>query len=148
MSSYRQILYHIIFRTKNSRKTIVLEHSDELYAYIRGIVKNKGCHLYEINGMQEHIHIILDLHPSIALADLMRDLKASSSMWLKQNPKFPDFTGWAGGYGAFTYAYGDIGRVRKYVQNQRVHHKAKDFLEEYRRLLSEHHITIDERYFP
>ena len=69
MSSYRQILYHLVFRTKDSRKTLVQEHSRELYAYILGFIQNKNCFLYRINGMEEHIHILCDLHPKIALAD-------------------------------------------------------------------------------
>jgi REP element-mobilizing transposase RayT len=102
MSSYRQILYHLIFRTKESRKTLVQEHSRELYAYLMGIIKNKNCFLYRIIGIEDHIHILSDLHPSIALADYMRDIKTSSSIWLKQSTKFPAFEGWADGYAALT----------------------------------------------
>ncbi len=74
MSSYRQILYHIVFRTKESRKVINQEHARELYAYIMGYIKNKQGFLYRINGMEEHIHILCDLHPSLALAGFMRDM--------------------------------------------------------------------------
>jgi len=104
MSSYRQILYHLVFRTKDSEKTLAQEHSKELYAYLTGIIKNKNCFLYRINGMEEHLHILCDLHPSIALADFMRDIKTSSSLWLKQTGKFSKFNGWADGYAALTYA--------------------------------------------
>jgi putative transposase len=84
MSSYRQILYHLVFRTKDSRKTLVQEYSSELYAYLMGFIRNKNCFLYRINGMEDHLHILCDLHPTIALADYMSDIKASSSLWLKQ----------------------------------------------------------------
>jgi putative transposase len=84
MSSYRQILYHLIFRTKDSRKSLNQDHSRELYAYILGFIKNKNCFLYRINGVEDHIHILSDLHPTIALSDLLRDLKTSTSIWLKQ----------------------------------------------------------------
>ena len=67
MSAYRQILYHIVFRTKGSEKTINQDHREDLYKYIWGIVKNKKCVLYRINGIEDHIHILSDLHPSIAL---------------------------------------------------------------------------------
>jgi putative transposase len=77
MSSYRQILYHLVFRTKDSRKTLVQAHSRELYAYIMGIIRNKNCFLYRINGMENHLHILCDLHPTIALADYVRDIKTS-----------------------------------------------------------------------
>ena len=148
MSSYRQILYHIIFRTKGSKKTLSLEHKRELYAYIMGVIRNKNCFLYRINGMEEHVHILSDLHPSIALADYVRDIKTSSSLWLKQNLNFPNFIGWADGYAALTYAFRDKEKIINYIINQQEHHKKVDFVEEYRKLLKEHGIKIDEKYFP
>ncbi|HZX62958.1 MAG TPA: IS200/IS605 family transposase [Bacteroidales bacterium] len=148
MSSYRQILYHVVFRTKDSRKTIVPSHSKELYAYIMGIIRNKNCFLYRINGMEDHIHILCDLHPSIALADYMRDIKTSSSIWLKQSEKFSDFNGWAEGYAALTYGWKDKEMIAHYIKNQPEHHKKESFENELRRLLAEYGIVVDERYFP
>jgi REP element-mobilizing transposase RayT len=100
MSSYRQILYHLVFRTKKSQKTLNLVHVSELYAYTAGFATNKNCFLYRINGVENHLHLLIDLHPSIALAAFMRDVKTSTSVWLKQSGKFPDFQGWADGYSA------------------------------------------------
>ncbi len=148
MSSYRQILYHLIFRTKNSRETLVPEHSQELYAYLIGAVKNKNCFLYRINGMENHLHILSDLHPSIALADFMRDLKASSSLWLKQSGKFPKFEGWADGYAALTYSWRDKTMIVNYIKNQQEHHKTESFEDELRGLLLEQGVEIDEKFFP
>jgi REP element-mobilizing transposase RayT len=90
MSSYRQLLYHNVFRTKDSLPTINQDHADELYAYITGIIRNKNSHLYRINGVENHLHIISDLHPSIALADFIREIKASSSSWMKSSGLSPD----------------------------------------------------------
>jgi putative transposase len=104
MSSYRQILYHLVFRTKDSRKTIAQEHSKQLYAYLFGLIRNKNCVLYRVNGLEDHLHILSDLHPTIALSDYIRDIKTSSSIWLKQSGSFPEFKGWADGYAALTYA--------------------------------------------
>ncbi len=148
MSSYRQILYHLIFRTKDGTKTLVPEHSRELYAYLMGIIKNKNCFLYRINGMEDHIHILCDLHPTIALADYVRDIKTSSSIWLKQSGKSPDFIGWADGYAALTYAWKDKELIVNYIKNQQEHHKKESFVDESKRLLKEHEIEIDERFFP
>jgi len=148
MSSYRQILYHIVFRTKDSRKTLVPEHSRELYAYIMGIIKNKNCFLYRINGMEEHIHVLCDLHPTIALADYMRDLKTSTSIWLKQSGKFSEFEGWADGYAALTYSWRDKEMIVNYIKNQQEHHKKESFDDELRRLLKEQGVEVDEKYFP
>jgi len=148
MSSYRQILYHIVFRTKGSRKTLDIVNSEELYKYIGGIIKNKDCFLYRINGMENHLHILSDLHPCMALADFIRDIKTASSVWLKESGKFPAFEGWADGYAAFTYAYRDKETIISYIKNQREHHKEFSFEKEYRKLLEEHGVIIDERYFP
>jgi REP element-mobilizing transposase RayT len=147
MSSYRQIIYHIVIRTKYSQKTLSLDENDKLFKYIWGIIKNKNCHLYRINGMQEHIHILLSLHPSIALADLVRDLKTASSIWLKNSTSFPYFKGWADGYAALTYSYRDKNKLINYIKGQQAHHQNECFEDEYRSLLTEHGIEIDERYF-
>ncbi len=148
MTSYRQLLYHIIFRTKDSIPAINQDHAKELYAYITGIIRNKNGHLYRINGTENHLHILTDVHPSIALADFMRELKASSSKWMKESRLFPSFEGWADGYGSLTCSYMDLGNLLDYLKNQAEHHKKRAFEEEYRILLTKAGITIDEKYFP
>jgi len=148
MSSYRQILYHLVFRTKDSRKTIVSEHSKELYAYMMGFIKNKNCFLYQINGVEDHVHILSDLHPSIALADFMRDIKTSSSIWLKQSGKFPEFEGWSDGYAALTYGWKDKDIIINYIKNQQEHHKIESFEVELKKILEEYGIVVNEKYFP
>jgi len=148
MTSYRQNMYHIVFRTKDSRYTINQENVDQLYAYIGGTIKKKSCHLYRINGIENHIHLLKDLHPSIAQADFMRDVKVYSSMWMKESGLFPNFVGWAEGYGSFTCSYRDSDRIIEYIINQQEHHKKLSFEEEYRALLAEYGVVIDERFFP
>jgi putative transposase len=148
MSSYRQHLYHLVFRTKNSLPTINQDCADQLYAYISGIIKYKHCHLYRINGIENHIHILTDLHPSIAPADFMRDLKVSASLWMKNNGLFKKFQGWAEGYGSFTCSFKDLDRLIEYIKSQQEHHRKKTFEEEYRLLIEESGIKIDERFFP
>jgi putative transposase len=145
MSSYRQLLYHLVFRTKEDKKVLTKDNSPELYAYIGGIIRNKNSHLYQINGIE---NILTDLHPSIALADFMREIKGSSSFWINNIKQFPLFDGWAEGYGSFTCSYLDVARLIDYIINQKEHHRKKTFEEEYRYLLIESGIKIDERYFP
>ncbi|MCD7901635.1 MAG: IS200/IS605 family transposase [Bacteroides sp.] len=147
MSSYKQILYHIVFCTKNREATLNFEHSELLYKYIWGIIKAKNGVLFRINGMEDHIHLLSDLHPSIALADYVRDIKRASSGWLADSEYFPDFKGWAEGYAAFTYTWRDKEMVMNYIRNQREHHKEFSFEEEYRKVLEEFEVTIDEKYF-
>ena len=148
MSSYRQLLYHLVFRTKESLPTIKQDNVSHLYSYITGIVKNKNSHLYRINGTENHIHILTDLHPSLALADFMREIKASSSFWMKNSNYFPDFNCWAEGYCALTCSYMNLTIVVEYIKNQYEHHRKKSFEEEYRSLLIESGLDIDEKYFP
>ena len=148
MSSFRQVLYHIIFRTNKSANTLSISDSEDLYRYIWGIIKNKNGTLLRINGMGDHIHILSDLPPTISLADYVREIKTYSSHWLKGNTKFPAFDGWAHGYAALTYAWRDKDMIVNYIMNQREHHRQTDFITEYRKLLEEHGLTIDERFFP
>jgi REP element-mobilizing transposase RayT len=147
MSAYRQILYHIVFRTKSSQQSITPEHSRILYAYSMGIIKNKKCTLFRINGMPDHIHILSDLHPSVALADYIKDIKVSSSKWMKDSGYFPDFKGWGAKYCAFTYSYKEKDVIINYIKNQQEHHKGEVFADEMNRFFKENGIDEDEKWF-
>jgi putative transposase len=146
MSSYKQIFYQIVFGTKNREATIAEAHCEDLYKYIWGIIKEKNCKLYRVNGIEDHIHIFSDLHPSISLADYIKDIKVASSIWMKETGYFPDFTAWQVGYGALTYSIRDKDMIIEYVKNQKEHHKKENFYDEYKRLLEENGIEFDEKY--
>ena len=115
MSSYRQIYYQIVFGTKHRLPTITESHCTELYRYISGIVKKKNCKLYRINGVEDHIHIFSDLHPTICLSDYVKDIKIASSIWMKANGNFPKFEAWQEGYGAFTYSIREKDMIERTV---------------------------------
>src|SRR5699024_5715883 len=124
------------------------EHSGELYRYIWGYIKNKKSFLYRMNGMPDHIHLLVGIHTTIALSDFVKELKTSTNTWIKNNRgKFPDFKSWGEKYAAFTIRYQEKDTVIEYIRNQREHHKKETFKEEYRRLIVENGIDIDERYF-
>ena len=146
MSTYTQILYQIVFSTKERKKVIDYENQVELYKYIYGIIKNKKSHLYRIGGVEDHVHIITHLHQSIALADFIKDIKVSSSKWIKENNIFLKFKGWQIGYAVFTYSINSKENLIKYVANQKEHHKKKTFVEELKELLKEHNIDYNEKY--
>jgi len=148
MLSYRQHLYHIVFRTKDSLPTIRQNNAHELYSYITGITKQKNSHLYRINGVENHLHILTDMNPAIAPIDFVKDIKVSSSIWMKRSKLFPAFNGWSVGYGSFTCSYMDINRLIEYIMNQHEHHQRISFEEEYRKLLQDYGITPDEKFFP
>jgi REP element-mobilizing transposase RayT len=136
-----------VFRTKFGKNTIPETHEKELYSYIMGIIKNKKSKLYRIGGIENHIHLLIDMHPTFALSDFMKELKEYSSKWLAKNSNFPDFEGWAVGFAGFTYSLDDKQNIIDYIKNQKEHHKTVSFEEEYRQFLIDNGIDIDERYF-
>ncbi len=145
MSTYTQIIYQIVFSTKHRVKSLKGDRTD-LFKYITCILKNKNCHLYQIGGVSDHIHIITHLHPSVALSDLVKDIKIASSKHIKAKNLFMIFTSWQEGYAAFTYSSDAKENLIKYVQNQEAHHKEKTFIDELKELLKQHEVEYDEKY--
>ena len=148
MSTYTQILYHIVFATKNRDPVLMPERREELFRYIWGITKNLNCTLYRINGVEDHLHILVSLHPTVCLSDFVKTVKVASSTWIKEQNLFPQFTHWQDGYGAFTHSLKEKDALVNYIKNQQEHHRVKPFLEEFQTLLAEAGMTIDERYLP
>jgi len=146
MSTYTQILYQIVFGTRNREWVLKEKGREKLFRYISGIVENKNCHLYRINGVEDHIHIITHLHPTLALASLVKDIKLASADFIKRENLFDYFNGWQDGYGGFTYAYKEKDKLIEYVKNQQNHHRIISFREEYVSLLEEHGIAFNEKY--
>lgn len=146
MSTYTQILYQIVFSTKGRELTLTNPGRQELFKFVSGILKNKKCHLYRINGVEDHLHILTDLNPTISLSSLVKDIKLASTEHIKKERLFNKFNGWQEGYGAFTYSIEAKERLIEYVKNQEEHHKVKTFKEEYLNLLKEHNIDFNEKY--
>lgn len=141
--SYTHLLYHIVFATKDRMPLITESSETELYKYLGGIIKNQGGEAIEINGMPEHVHVLMRLKPLPALPDFMRELKASSSKWAKRHqPKFS----WQRRYAAFTVSESMCETVRKYIRNQKIHHGKQPFQDEFTDLLRLHNVEFDERY--
>ena len=146
--AYTQIIYHIVLRTKRSDLSIAQENVSSLYKYIWGIIKNKKGTLYRINGMEDHVHILSDLHPSIALADFVKkSIKVATSLWMKQSSDFPSFRGWEEGYAAFTYSYKEKEVLINYIKKQQEHHQKENSRDELIRIWKENGMKPDERYF-
>jgi REP element-mobilizing transposase RayT len=148
MSTYTQILYHIVFATKDRRPVLVDARRDDLFRYTSGVIKNSHSRPVWTNGVKDHVHILLSLHPTVALAELLKDIKVASSIWIKENGVFPNFVNWQEGYGAFTYSLRDEPEPIAYLKRQEEHHRKVSFEEEYRKLLLDAGIKIDERFFP
>ena len=146
MSTYTQILYQIVFSTKYRIPALTKDNRDTLYKYIWGVLQNKKCHLYRIGGVEDHIHIVTHIHPSISLADLIKDIKISSSIFIKENNLFKNFDGWQIGYGAFTYSAKEKDVLIAYVKNQEKHHTKKSFKDELIKILNEQGVEFDEKF--
>ena len=127
-------IYHIVINTYRREMTLPITSCDNLYRYIARVVENSQSTLLAINGIENHIHLLINLHPSVRLSDLVRDIKLSTNQWIKQNRvAFPQFVGWGKEYGAFTYALRDKEMVANYIRNQRTHHQRESFEDEYRK---------------
>jgi len=146
MSTYTQLLYQIVFSTKHRNPALIEIKREDLFKDIWGILKNKRCHLYRVNGVEDHIHILTHIHPSVSVSSLVKDIKLGSSDFIKRKNLFPDFGGWQDGYAAFTYSIKEKKRLIEYVKNQEDHHKTMTFKEELILLLNEQDITYDEKY--
>ena len=147
MSTYTQIIYQIVFSTKHREHTLSKPNREELYKYIWGIIQKKNCHLYRIGGVSDHIHIVINLHPSVSLSSLVKDIKLATSVYIKNQKLFEKFNGWQDGYGAFTYSFKEKDTLIEYVKNQEQHHKTRTFKDEYIAFLKDHNIEYDEKYF-
>ena len=146
--SYTQLLYHIIFRPKNSAPVIDMDNEEQLYRYIWGFVKQKRCILYRIGGMPDHIHMLIQLPPTYPISDFMRDLKTSTNFYIRNNISlFPRYNGWAKAYCALTYSYTDRIKIINYIKGQKEHHKRVGFRDELLDLLTEYGINVDMKYF-
>ncbi|KEO71591.1 IS200/IS605 family transposase [Anditalea andensis] len=146
MSTYTQILYHFVFSTKNRQPWITPDEKRRLFMYMHQTLTNKKCHLYRINGVEDHIHILTHLHPSQAVSSLIKDLKLSSNQFITEERLFPKFNGWQEGYGGFTESIKDKQKLINYIKNQEEHHKKFSFLEEYKTILNEYEIEFDPKY--
>ena len=146
MSTHTQICYHIVFSTKGREPVLKADRREELFRYMWGILKNRESHLYRINGIEDHLHMLTSLHPTVSLADLVKDIKTMSSHWIKENSVFGMFSHWQDGYAAFTHSKRDIDGLIEYIKAQQEHHRRTTFVEEYRKLLFEAGIEFDERY--
>ena len=146
MSTYTQIFYHIVFATKHREPLLDQPHRDDFYRFTWGLLNKRQCHLYRIGGIEDHVHILTSLHPTIALSDLVKEIKTASSAWIKGQGVFPRFTHWQDGYGAFTHALPEKERLIEYIKNQELHHQRETSHDEYKRLLTEASLEWDERY--
>lgn len=144
--TYTNLLYHLVFSTKNRKRTIAPTDEEDLHRYIGGIIHGIDGVSLEINGMPDHIHILAKLPPKIAVSDALRTIKANSSKWVNETKTAMLKFGWQDGYSAFTVSKSQVDSVRQYIRDQKSHHRRRNFQSELRALLEKNEIEYDERY--
>ena len=142
--TYSNLVIHVVFSTKERIKFLTADRRAELFAYIVALVKEKGGQVIVINGVEDHVHILLAVPPNVLLSELMRFVKANSSRWFKERFKVP--FAWQTGFGAFSVSRSGVEDVSRYIQKQEEHHRTRDFREEFLLLLKKNGVEFDERY--
>ncbi len=145
-NTFTKIYIHSIFAVKGRENLIKKSWEDELYKYISGIIKNNGHKLLAINGMPDHIHILIGMKPVQSLSRLMQDVKGSSSKWINEKKFILGKFRWQEGYGAFSYADSQLNSVISYIDTQTEHHKKRSFKEEYTEFLDRFRVEYNPEY--
>ncbi|HPJ45224.1 MAG TPA: IS200/IS605 family transposase [Tenuifilaceae bacterium] len=145
-NTYNQLYVHFVFAVQNRMCLIHNKWQNDLYKYINGIIEQQGHKLYVINGMPDHIHILISMSPKQAPSDLMYHIKRSSSLWINNNKLSIGKFSWQEGFGAFSLGKSQLRDKIMYIENQQEHHSKRSFQEEYLQFLQENDIDFDERY--
>ncbi|MDB6171676.1 MAG: transposase [Chthoniobacteraceae bacterium] len=144
-STHTCLLYHLVFATKNRETLIAIHWRARLHEYLGGVVQGQGGTPQGVGGVADHVHLLIGLKPTERLADLVRELKKASSIWVKETIREPVFC-WQEGYAAFTVSASAKAAVQAYIANQEQHHRTKTFREELTEFLRKSGVDYDERY--
>lgn len=145
-NTYTQLYVQIVFAVKGRQHLIPKEYKDDVQKYITGIIQNRQHKLLAINCMPDHIHIFIGLHPAQSISDLVNAIKTASNKFIKSQYWMPYSFSWQRGFGAFSYSRSAVDNVVKYINNQEIHHRKKNFESEYRDFLEEFFVEYDDRY--
>jgi len=144
--SLSPILLHLVFSTKDRIGWLDDSIRPRVFAYMAEVGRQTNCEIYRVGGMSDHVHIAVQLPRTMTVADLVKKLKTTSSVWIKENGEAHDKFSWQTGYGAFSLGASQLADITAYIDRQEEHHRAKDFKEEYLGFLSKYGIDFDERF--
>jgi putative transposase len=140
------LLIHVVFSTRDRAPILGSSVRPSLYAYLAAVARNAGCECYRVGGVADHVHLAVRISRTITTAQLVEELKTSSSKWLKtQSPALAGFS-WQAGYGAFSFEPSNLEALKRYIDRQEEHHQTRTFQEEYRIFLKRYGVEYDERY--
>jgi len=145
-NTFSQIYIQTVFAVSERQSLIKPDFKEDLYKYITGIITNQGHKLISINGMPDHVHILIGLKPAMALADLVQEIKAESTNFINKRKFVHGRFSWQEGYGAFSYGHSQLDTIIGYIQNQEKHHRRRTFKDEYLTLLRKFDIGFEEKY--
>jgi REP element-mobilizing transposase RayT len=145
-NTYTQIFYHVVFVVKRRQSLISASWKDDVYKYISGVITNQHQKLYIVNGMPDHLHILISCKPNVMLSNLVKEIKEHSSKYINEQKFTAEKFSWQEGYGAFSVSYRNVEQVLNYIKNQEEHHRTKTFREEYIDFLTEQQIDFEEKY--
>jgi len=145
-NTFSQIYIQTVFAVEGRLSLIRPEFKEDLYKYITGIVRNQGQKLISINGMSDHVHILIGLRPAMALAKLVQEIKADSTNFINRKKWVGGKFSWQEGYGAFSYGHSQLDTIIRYIRNQEQHHRRSSFKKEYLSLLKKFDIAFDDKY--
>jgi len=145
-NSYSQIYLQVVFAVKYRAAVLDKSWRSQVQGVIGNLINETGCKTIIVNGVEDHMHCFLGLQPVVAVAELMKVVKAKSSKYINDHSLTKERFEWQPGYGAFSYRQRDIDQIYNYVKNQEAHHQNQSFKEEYLELLKEFEIRYDEQY--
>ena len=145
-NTYTQLHVQFVYAVKFREASIHQSWKDELYKYSTGIFQNNKHKLIAINGMPDHIHILVGMNPSQSISDLMQEVKGCSSKWINERGFLKNNFEWQEGYGAFSYGKSQVHDVVNYINSQEEHHKKITFKEEYLSFLQKFEVDYDEKF--
>ena len=143
---YSQVYIHLVFSPRGRDACIREEIQEEVYSYISKTITNKNHKSLYVNGMPDHIHILVGLNPSVSISDLVRDIKRSSALYINEQKLIGKKFQWQEGYGVFSYSRSHLPIISNYIENQKNHHQKKTFKEEYLEFLEKYEIPFDEQF--
>ena len=144
--SLHRIIVHLVFSTKARTPCIDASTLPALHAYLAAVTRSAGCHCYRVGGVADHVHLAIGLSRIVSVSAVVRELKTSSSAWLKSRSLEPSDFAWQRGYGVFSVGPGDLDALIAYIDRQEEHHRTWTFKDEYLAFLAKYDIEYDARY--
>ncbi|WP_031526024.1 IS200/IS605 family transposase [Dyadobacter crusticola] len=145
-NTYSQVHLHFVFTPKHRAALIDPTWEDDLYKYITGIVQKNKHKMLAINGMEDHLHMLIGFQTTQSIASLMQDVKADSSQWINSRGYCGSRFEWQLGYGVFSYSKSAVKNVIRYIRNQKEHHRKVEFIAEYKSILEKFEVDYNEKY--